>query len=380
MRFALRAEPWRCLRMTRCSPRRTYGISSPECPVRPRHSWRAISDGRVGEPFVVHARTGVGDQQRKASWCRDQWWTKSMSSRSDTRWPGGVAIVICDDVRVVDREMIAPAENAAQGPVEPEPPASPQTPAENAAAPAKNSPDAGWAQWLRVAPPRGRVASIWDDVLVVDRAPETAAENAAAPARNGPDAGWAQWLGQFGELIRRAFQPSALLFLVMLFIVAILSIIGALALGDTPLGKACVIGFVPASSIGVGIVGNHWYSKRKLDAELAKAVQKAMHTTLSLKKSVRYIDERLEFAFKALTNGSINWGILEVVSAKTASELFFANAQQSAQQLELISESEVQQARVVFGEDEDESRPRIALGESPKGAHAGGSNEENGDN
>jgi hypothetical protein len=48
--------------------------------------------------------------------------------------------------------------------------------------------------------------------------------------------------------------------------------------------------------------------------------------------------------------------------------------------LELISESEVQQARVVFGEDEDESRPRIALGESPKGAHAGGSNEENGDN
>jgi hypothetical protein len=331
-----------------------------------------------------------------------------MPGRNDTRWPGGVAIVICDDVRVVDREIMAPAGNAAQGPVEPEPPASPQTPAENAAAPAKNSPDAGWAQWLRVAPPRGRVAAIWDDVLVVDREPETAAENAAAvtlppepetpaedtlppepetpadnaaaPAKNGPDAGWAQWLGQFGELIRRAFQPSALLFLVMLFIVAILSIIGALALGDTPLGKACVIGFVPASSIGVGIVGNHWYSKRKLDTELAKAVQKAMHTTLSLKKSVRYIDERLEFAFKALTNGSINWGILEVVSAKTASELFFANAQQSAQQLELISESEVQQARVVFGEDEDESRPRIALGDSPKGAHAGGSNEENGDN
>src|SRR5580693_4028351 len=257
-----------------------------------------------------------------------------MSSRSDTRWPGGVAIVICDDVRVVNREIMAPAENAAEGPVEPEPPASPQTPAENAAAPVKNSPDAGWAQWL----------------------------------------------GQFGELIRRAFQPSALLFLVMLFIVAILSIIGALALGDTPLGKTCVIGFVPASSIGVGIVGNHWYSKRKLDAELAKTVQKAMHTTLSLKKSVRYIDERLEFAFKALTNGSINWGILEVVSAKTASELFFANAQQSAQQLELISESEVQQARVVFGEDEDESRPRIALGDGPKGAHAGGSNDENSDN
>jgi len=319
-----------------------------------------------------------------------------MSSRNDTRWPGGVAIVIWDDVLVVDREMMAPAEKTAEGPVEPEPPASPQSPAENAAAPAKNSPDAGWAQWLRVAPPRGRVASIWDDVLVVDREPETPAENAAAgtlppepetpaenaatPAKSGPDAGWAQWLGQFGNLIRRAFQPSALLFLVMLFIVAILSIIGALALGDTPLGKACVIGFVPASSIGVGIVGNHWYSKRKLDTELAKAVQKAMHTTLSLKKSVRYIDERLEFAFKALTNGSINWGILEVVSAKTASELFFANAQQSAQQLELISESEAQQARVVFGDDEDESRPRIALGDSPKGAHPGGNNEENGDN
>ena len=302
---------------------------------------------------------------------------------------------------MVDRESETLTENAAEGSVEPEPPAAaPQTPVENAAAPANKSPDKGWAQWLRVAPPRGRVASIWDDVLVVDREPETLAENAtegsvepeppaapqtpvenaAAPANKGPDKGWVQWLKRVGRLIRRAFQPSALLFLVTLVIGALLSIIGGLALGDTPLGKACVIGFVPAFSIGIGIVGTHLYGKRNLDTELAKAVQNALHTTSNLKKSVRYIDERLEFALKALVNGSTNWGILEVVSAKTASELSFASAQQSAMQWELISESGAQQAPVLFVEDDGESRPRIVLRDDPKVARAGGSSEINGDN
>jgi hypothetical protein len=101
---------------------------------------------------------------------------------------------------------------------------------------------------------------------------------------------------------------------------------------------------------------------------------------LSLKDSVRYIDERLEFALKALMNGSTSWGILEVVSAKTASELSFANAQQSARQWELISESEAQQAHLLFGEDGDESRPRTVSGDDPKIARAGGTSDDTGDN
>jgi hypothetical protein len=301
---------------------------------------------------------------------------------------------------VVDRECETVAEDATEGSAEPESPAAPQTPAENVAAPANKSPDKGWAQWLRVAPARRSVASIWDDVLVVDRgpevlaedaaegsaepespaAPQTPAENAVAPANKSPDKGWAQWLKWFGRLVGRAFQPSALLFLVMLAIIALVSIIGGLALGDTPLGKTCIVGFIPASFVGIGIVGTHLYGKRNRDAELAKAVQNATYTTLSLKDSVRYIDERLEFALKALMNNSINWGILEVVSAKTASELSFANAQQSARQWELISQSEAQRAHLLFGEDADESRPRNELGDDPNIARAGGSSDDNGDN
>ena len=41
-------------------------MSSPGCPVRPRLSWRAISNARVGDDLSVDTRTAVGDQQRES--------------------------------------------------------------------------------------------------------------------------------------------------------------------------------------------------------------------------------------------------------------------------------------------------------------------------
>ncbi len=162
-------------------------------------------------------------------------------------------------------------------------------------------------------------------------------------------------------------RPSPLVTLAVLGVLAALSIIGGLVFGgDTALGKACVVGFIPAFSIAIGIVATHWYSRRNLNAQLASLVQNAMYTTLHLKRSVRYVDDRLGSAIEHLENGRAVNALLEVVRAKTATELSFGTAQQSSRQWESISESGARAAHLLFVADDDELRPRIIPGNNPK--------------
>jgi hypothetical protein len=157
-----------------------------------------------------------------------------------------------------------------------------------------------------------------------------------------------------------------LVVLAVFFVFAALSIVGGLALGDSPLGKTCVIGLVPFFSIGVGIAGNHWYSKRSLDQQLASAVQNALYTTLHLKRSVLYVDDRLGSAHEHLEKSEVYEAIIEVVRAKTATELSFGTAQQSSRQWESISKTGARAAQSLFVEDDDELRPRMRLGNNPR--------------
>jgi hypothetical protein len=149
------------------------------------------------------------------------------------------------------------------------------------------------------------------------------------------------------------------------FLVA-LAIVGGLAFSDTAFGQACAIAFVPGLSIGIGIVGNAWYSKKGLNEQLATAAQTAAYTTYHLKRSVSYVDERLGFAYENLQAGLLHGAVLEIISAKTATELSFGVAQQSIRQWESMSLAGAQAAQAVFEQDDDELRPRIRLGDSPR--------------
>lgn len=167
-------------------------------------------------------------------------------------------------------------------------------------------------------------------------------------------------------------RPNALLVLAVLGVLTALSIIGGLVFGDTALGKTCVIGLVPTFSLVFGIVATHWYSKRGLDEELASAVQTATYTTLQLKRSVEYADDCLGAAQSLLENKRSFSALLEVVRAKTATELSLGTAQQSSRQWESISKSGAQAAQSWFVEDDDEWRPRIREGSDPKTVAPGG--------
>lgn len=165
---------------------------------------------------------------------------------------------------------------------------------------------------------------------------------------------------------RRDIRPSALVTLAMLGVLAALSIIGGLVFGDSALGKTCVIGLVPAFSIAIGVVANHWISRRGFDQQLASEVQNAMYTTLHLKRSVQYVDDRLRSAQDHLENNRRYNALIEVVRAKTATELSFGTAQQSSRQWESISASGARAAHLLFVEDDDEMRPRIIPGHNPR--------------
>lgn len=167
--------------------------------------------------------------------------------------------------------------------------------------------------------------------------------------------------------------PPTLGILGVLVVLTLLSIVGGLVSGgDTALGKTCVVALIPAFSIAIGIAAAHWYSKRGLDQQLASVVQNATYTTLHLKRSVQYVDGRLSLAMEHLDNSRPANALLEVVRAKTATELSVGTAQQSSRQWESVSEVGAHAAQLLFVEDDGElkqltpQRPRMELGNNPK--------------
>ncbi len=162
------------------------------------------------------------------------------------------------------------------------------------------------------------------------------------------------------------------------------SVAGGLLLPNTPFGQACAIGLVPALSVVIGIVVTHAYSNRSVDRELAKEVQNAMYTTLNLKRSVNYVDQRLQVAQGYLRNQNGWEALLEVARAKTATELSLWTAQQASRHWESISESGARQAQTLFGEDDGgESvvdgtsfRPTIRKGDNPRVVRVDDENDE----
>lgn len=129
-----------------------------------------------------------------------------------------------------------------------------------------------------------------------------------------------RWLG--GRLLRLSeIRPSPLQTIAILGGLTALSVVGAFAFWGNPIGQACVLAFIPGLCISIGILGNRWYSRQAPDQRLARATQNAIYTTLHLKRSVRYIDERLSEAQGHFENGRPDRGLMEVVRAKTATEL-----------------------------------------------------------
>ena len=144
--------------------------------------------------------------------------------------------------------------------------------------------------------------------------------------------GLGRWLVRLSEV-----RPSPLQTLAIIGGFAVASIFGALAFPGNAFGQACVIAFVPALCIALGILGNRWYGKQGLDRQTATATQNAIHATQQLQRSVRYVDDRLSEAQSHLENGRTDNALIEVVRAKTAAELSSGTAEQAARQWESVS-------------------------------------------
>lgn len=132
-----------------------------------------------------------------------------------------------------------------------------------------------------------------------------------------------QWLARLGRRLARLgeIKPTPLQKLALLSGLATVSIFGALAFPANPIGQACVIAFVPGLSIAIGIVGTRWHAGQQLDQQLWKATQNAVYTSQQLRRLVHYVDERLSAARTHLENGGDDEVLIEVVRAKTATEL-----------------------------------------------------------
>ncbi|MBX9640446.1 MAG: hypothetical protein K2X97_12160 [Mycobacteriaceae bacterium] len=132
-----------------------------------------------------------------------------------------------------------------------------------------------------------------------------------------------RWLARLGGRLARLgeIKPTPLQKLALLSGLAVVSIFGALAFPANPIGQACVIAFVPGLSIAIGIVGTRWHAGQQLDQHLWKATQNAVYTSQQLRRLVHYVDERLSAARTHLESGSDDGVRIEVVRAKTATEL-----------------------------------------------------------
>ena len=161
-------------------------------------------------------------------------------------------------------------------------------------------------------------------------------------------------------------KPSPLQQLAILGGLAALSVYGALAFPGSALGQACVIAFVPGLCLALGILGTRFYTGHELNQHFAKAIQNAVSAALHLKRSVRYVDERLSAAQSHLESGDNNGALIEVVRAKTATELSLSAAEQASNQWESLSAPGAPTAQSVYPADDHRGRPRMSEGSSPK--------------
>ncbi|WP_155769564.1 hypothetical protein [Mycobacterium asiaticum] len=138
------------------------------------------------------------------------------------------------------------------------------------------------------------------------------------------------WLAQLINRLARLVEtkPSPLQTLAILAGLAVLSVLGALAFPTNAFGKACVIAFVPGLCIALGIRGTRWYRGQALNQHLTHAAQ----ATLQLKRSVRYVDDRLAEAQRHWESGANDSALIEVVRAKTATELALGTAEHATRQ------------------------------------------------
>lgn len=194
--------------------------------------------------------------------------------------------------------------------------------------------------------------------MAASRAASQAASRAAAKAARRADfASWpthfgnglthlgrwltqlGKWLAHLGRKLARlsTIRPSPLQRIAILGGLAAVSILGALALPGNAFGQACIVAFVPGLCLTLGILGTRWYSGQALDQQLAQTIQHATEATLHLKKSVRYVDDRLATAQGHLDSGDKDGALIEVVRAKTATELSLGAAEQAARQWESLS-------------------------------------------
>ncbi|AYE96951.1 hypothetical protein C0J29_21310 [Mycobacterium paragordonae] len=142
------------------------------------------------------------------------------------------------------------------------------------------------------------------------------------------------WLAGLGRRLARLseIKPTPLQKLALLSGFAALSIFGALAFPANPIGQACVIAFVPGLCIAIGIFGTRWYAGQKIDQHLWKTMQNAVHTTQQLRRSLQYVDDRLSAARTHLDSGSDDGVLIEVVRAKTATEISVGVTESASQQ------------------------------------------------
>lgn len=158
----------------------------------------------------------------------------------------------------------------------------------------------------------------------------------------------ASWLG--GRLVRlRELRPTPLETIAVLAGLGALSLVGAFTFAGTAIGQACVIAFTPGLCIAIGILGNRWYSRHAPDQQLARATHGAIFATLHLKRSVRYVDERLSAAQRHFENGRHDSGLTEVVRAKTATELALGTTEQPPSQRKSAQAADTETRGLIHG-------------------------------
>lgn len=164
--------------------------------------------------------------------------------------------------------------------------------------------------------------------------------------------------------VRAAWVPALLVLLLGLTVAGI--IVGLTAPQDDAFGKFCIIAAVPLLSIAIGFFGNRFFHDLGAKEALRKDVQMAAYTTYHVQSSVVYVDERVGYALTHLLEGAVDNALLNLVSAKTATELAFGVTQQSASQLEMISPTGASAAKNIFSANRVDARPKIIPGDEPK--------------
>jgi hypothetical protein len=98
----------------------------------------------------------------------------------------------------------------------------------------------------------------------------------------------------------------------------------------------------------------------------------AVYAVLHLKRSVRYVDERLSVAQSHLESGNSDGALIEVVRAKTATELSLSAAEQASNRWESLSASGSRATQSAFTAGDHHGLPRIAEGSNPRAIRSGG--------